>query len=368
MSLFTVLRIGTIELANRTLRSATQEGAAELDVGRPTDAMAAFYARLAQGGVGLIVTGHVAVSREGRCNPTMSALYVENFVPAFAKMVEASHAAGVPMVCQLNHGGRQADPAGKGIRPLCPSAVKASNVDYTPEELSPEDIDRIIEDYGRAAGWCRQAGFDGVQIHSAHGFLVSQFNSPLTNRRTDRWGGTAQKRRSFAEAVYASMREQVGDGYPILVKQNVSDYHPDGLSEAEAIEICRMWEALGIAAIELSGGIGETIPEAFRAEQARKEEVVFFEREARAIREAVGCPLILTGGIRRRTTAERLLAEGVCDAVGLCRPMIREPDLPAKWRRGEKDSADCVSCGGCKASAERCNYCALLKAQDSNGD
>jgi 2,4-dienoyl-CoA reductase-like NADH-dependent reductase (Old Yellow Enzyme family) len=334
MDLFSSLQLGSIQMKNRLLRSATGEGAAEIDVGCPTEEMVTLYDRIAAGGIGLIITGHTAVSREGRCSNTMTAFYSDDFIPAFRRMVEASHAHGTPIVGQLNHGGRQVNPEHKDIRALCPSAVQVEGADCVPEELSPADIERLIADYGKAAGRCKRAGFDGVQIHSAHGYLVSQFNSSLTNQRTDEWGGSPEKRRRFLAAVYESMRAHVGDDYPILIKQNVADFHPDGLTTDEAVEICRMVDGLGIAAIELSGGIRETISIAFREEELReKGEVVFFEEEAKRIKPEINCPLIVTGGIRTAATAQRLVAEGTCDGVGLCRAMLEEPDLPAKWER-----------------------------------
>jgi 2,4-dienoyl-CoA reductase-like NADH-dependent reductase (Old Yellow Enzyme family) len=358
--LFSPWQIDGIQMPNRLVRSATAEGAAEPNVGRPTPAMVEFYKRLAAGGVGLIISGHVAVTREGRCSRTMTALYDDAFVPAFAEMVTACHAQGTPIVCQLNHGGRQVSLTHEGIRPVCPSAVQVNPDKPAPAELSDAEIRQIVADFGSAAGRAKAAGFDGVQIHSAHGYLVSAFNSPLTNRRTDRWGGSAEKRRTFLREVYSAMREAVGADYPVLVKQNVADFHPDGLTAPEAVEICAMLDELGVAAIELSGGIAETIPVAFRAKELRQTgETVFFADECRAIRERARCPLILTGGIRTKATAEGLLAEGICDGIGLCRPFIREPDLPRKWQEGVSDRAACISCGGCKQNPERCNYCVL---------
>lgn len=372
-------------MANRLVRSATGEGAAEQDVGCPTAAMAAFYDRLAAGGVGLVITGHTAVSHEGRCGARMTAFTSDTFIPAFARLAAACHRHGTPVVCQLNHGGRQVNPADPGVRAVCPSAIQVPGAKFAPAGLAPADIERSVADFGQAARRCREAGFDGVQIHAAHGYLVAQFNSSLTNRRTDRWGGSPEKRRAFMTAVYEAMRSQVGVGYPILVKQNVSDFHPDGLSEAEAVDVCRLWDRLGIAGIEFSGGIAETIPVAFRAHEIRKQhEAIFFEAQACAIRKAVRCPAILTGGIRRLDTCERLLAQSACDGIGLCRPLIREPDLPRTWqRKGTGDEgrgsragrtgtcnqgpgvqpecadavATCTSCGACKSSPERCNYC-----------
>jgi 2,4-dienoyl-CoA reductase-like NADH-dependent reductase (Old Yellow Enzyme family) len=362
MTLFTPLNLGSIPLANRLVRSATGEGAATRDLGRPTRAMASFYGRLASGGVGLVVTGHTAVSYEGRCSERMTAFHCDEFGPGFERLVRACHDAGVPVVCQLNHGGRQVNPQHRGIRAWCPSAVQAAGAAFVPEALPEPQIERIIAAFGQAAGRCRRAGFDGVQIHSAHGYLVSQFNSPLTNRRQDAWGGSFDNRTRFLSRVYQSLRQAVGPDYPILVKQNVSDFHPEGLSQADALAICHQLDQMGVAAIELSGGIGETIARAFRAEAIRREgEAVFFETQARAIRRAVACPLILTGGIRTVATAERLLREGVCDGIGLCRPLLREPDLPRQWQRGTKAGADCISCGRCQSSPQRCNFCPHLE-------
>ena len=358
--LFSPWQIDGIQMANRLARSATGEGAAAPDLGCPTPAMAQFYGRLAAGGVGLIISGHVAVTREGRCSRTMAALYDDTFVPAFTAMVAACHAQGTPIVCQLNHGGRQVSLTHEGIRAVCPSAVQVNPEKPAPAELSDDEICQIIADFGTAAGRAKAAGFDGVQIHSAHGYLISSFNSPLTNRRSDRWGGTAEKRRTFLREVFLAMRETVGPDYPITIKQNVGDFHPEGLTTADAVGICEMLDGLGIAAIELSGGIAETIPVAFQAKALRESgETVFFADECREIRQRVCCPLILTGGIRTRATAEELLSEGICDGIGLCRPFIREPDLPRKWQEDPNARATCVSCGNCKQSPERCNYCGL---------
>jgi 2,4-dienoyl-CoA reductase-like NADH-dependent reductase (Old Yellow Enzyme family) len=160
--------------------------------------------------------------------------------------------------------------------------------------------------------------------------------------------------------VYREVRAAVGPDFPVLIKQNVADFHPEGLTLEEALDICEVLDAAGITAIELSGGIAETIPVAFRAAELRRTgEVVFFEEECRAVRARVSCPLILTGGIRRLVTAERLLTAGVCDAVGLCRPFIREPDLPRRWQEGRSAKAACVSCGKCRQTPERCNFCGL---------
>jgi 2,4-dienoyl-CoA reductase-like NADH-dependent reductase (Old Yellow Enzyme family) len=357
--LFTPLSIGPLALRNRIVRSATGESAAQADTGCPTPAMAAFYRRLAAGGTGLVVTGHTAVSPEGRCHARMTAFTSAAFVPGFRALAQACHEGGAAVVCQLNHGGRQVNTAHPGIRALGPSLDIFPEAKARPDAaLTEADIARLIADFARAAGWCREAGFDGIQIHSAHGYLVSQFNSPLTNRRTDRWGGSSEARREFLLAVYRAIRAAVGPGYPILVKQNAHDAHPSGLQLEDAMAICRELDEAGIAAIELSGGISETIPVAFRAAAVKERgEAVFFEAECRRVRAAVRCPLILTGGIRTLATAERLLTDGVCDAIGLCRPLIREPDLPALWRSGAATAARCTSCGGCRATPEDCNQC-----------
>jgi len=364
MKLFSSLEIGGIHLENCLVRSATGEGAAVLDTGEPTPAMAEFYQRLASGGIGLVISGHVAVSYEGRCSNTMTAFYSDDFVPAFRRLVDACHEGGAPIVCQLNHGGRQVNPEHQGIKALCPSSVLVDGgAGLPPEELSSDGIERLIDAFGQAARRCKEAGFDGVQIHSAHGYLISQFNSPLTNYRTDRWGGSPEKRRAFLQAIYGAMRRQVGAEFPILVKQNVAEFHAGGMLLTDAIAVCGMLDDLGVAAIELSGGIAETIPVAFRAKEiSEKGESVFFEEECRRIRDTVSCPLILTGGIRTVATAERLLAEGICNGIGLCRPMIREVDLPRKWLHEKADRALCISCGKCGTSPDRCNYCTLDEA------
>lgn len=360
-NLFTTLSMGSMVLRNRLVRSATGERAADLSTGFPTAAMAGFYGRQAGGGVGLIITGHTAVSPEGRCHAGMTALTSPAAVPAFRALVTAAHDGGAALVCQLNHGGRQVNAEANGLPSVGPSLEIFPEARSRPQEaLDEAGIRRLVEAFAVAAARCREAGFDGVQVHAAHGYLISQFNSPLTNRRQDAWGGTAERRRAFLLAVVAAVRQAVGADYPILVKQNVHDAHPEGLQVEDAIAICRDLDAAGVAAIELSGGIAETIPQAFRAAELRERgEAVFFAEECRRLRPQVGCALVLTGGIRRRATAEALLAEGLCDAIGLCRPLIREPDLPARWHAGLVEAARCTSCGGCRSTPEQCNVCSL---------
>ena len=213
-------------LKNRLVRSATWEGMADPQ-GRPTEKLAEYTATLAQGGVGLIITGYAFIRSDGKQLPGQMGIHTDDFYLDLRAMTDAVHREGGKVCLQLVHCGGQASTQAAGRKPLAPSAVKVDQYPETPEELTEEEITKLIAAFGDGARRAMGAGFDAVQLHAAHGYLINQFLSPLTNRRTDGWGGDIQGRSRFLLECYRSIRGAVGEYYPVLVKLNVSENQPD---------------------------------------------------------------------------------------------------------------------------------------------
>ncbi|MBF0565896.1 MAG: NADH:flavin oxidoreductase, partial [Nitrospirae bacterium] len=249
---------------------------------------------------------------------------------------------------QLVHGGRQCFPSLLGgAMPIAPSEVYESLLKVTPRAMSGDEAWMLVEAFGQAARRAVEAGFDGVQIHGAHGYLVNQFLSPYTNRRDDYWGGDEQRRFNFLKEVYGAIRKAAPPSFPVLIKLNARDFDtPKGLDLPESLRIAKRLEALGIDGIEVSGGIYESDIKAAKENILTKADEAYFRDAAAAFKAELKVPVIAVGGFRSRSVIESTLQTGMADLVSMSRPLIREPDLPNKFAAG-KDSADCISCNGC---------------------
>ena len=252
-TLFQPGRIGALSLANRLVRSATAERLSD-DAGTPGPALAPLYTRLAHGGVGLVVTGHAYVDRRGRCHEEMTAADRDEAVPALASLAGAVHAAGSRIAVQINHGGRGCDPRVTPIRST-PSPTPREVAEGC-RELGADEIWALVERFAAARERVKAAGFDAVQVHGAHGYLVSQFLSPLSNRRTDEWGGSPGNRARFLLEVGRALRARLGADYPILVKLGVRDYEPGGLTLEQGLAVVASLADAGFDGVEVSHGIG----------------------------------------------------------------------------------------------------------------
>ncbi len=361
MKLFSPFEIKSIKMNNRIVRSATYEKMADED-GFVTDRLINLYVTLAKGAVGLIITGNVLVHISGRSAPKMLCIHNDFYIEGLKKLTKAVHDEGGKIVIQLNHGGRQcASVFLGGKKPVAPSSVFEPVYKVTPKELTQEEIWEIIEAFGKAAKRAKEAGFDGVQIHGAHGYLINQFLSPYTNRRNDYWGGDEERRFHFLEEVYQSIRDHVGYDYPVMIKLNACDFIEGGLTVEESLRIAKRLENLGIDAIEVSGGIVESKPEErpVRPKIDSTEKEAYFREYAREFKKNLKVPIMLVGGIRSRSVAEDILQKNDADLISLSRPLIIEPDLPKKWAQG-KEKSDCISCNGCmrfmKLEYVRCTY------------
>ena len=361
--------IGTISLKNRIIRSATEEMLSS-DKGRVTDEYLHFYTRLAKGGVGLIITGNYGVNGMGRASPRTVLVDNDEVIGGLQKVVEVAHESGAKIVAQLNHVGRQRHPDMDDRTPIAPSAVTSKYTRVKPRAMTEGEIEETIDTFGRAARRMREAGFDGVQVHGAHGYLINQFFSRYTNHRTDKWGGPVENRRRLLLEIYRAMRDAVGSDFPLLIKINARDPVRGGVTRGETIETCKKLEELGIDAIEVSDGIDELLKggiptdvilrgrslsqrimiriliETMVKRRARMVEGYHLS-DAAAVKKTVKVPVIAVGGLRRRAMMEHALESGQADYIALSRPFIRQPNLVNQMEKGDGDPVSCISCNRC---------------------
>ncbi|MCX8118844.1 MAG: NADH:flavin oxidoreductase [Desulfobacterota bacterium] len=339
--LFETTWIKGLQLPNRFVRSATWEGMAT-PKGAVSPKLVETMIRLARGGVGLIITGHAYVRPEGQASPFQLGIHQDDLVHGLQEMTQAVHAQGGKIVLQLSHAGRFAWREGIGRPPLVVSGDGSSSSPV--EELTKPAIQELVQAFAEAARRAKTAGFDGIQIHSAHGYLLNQFLSPAFNRRQDEYGGDLRNRVRVHLEICEALRKVVGEDYPILIKLNGRDFIENGLSLEESVQIGKILARGGIDAIELSGGMiiaGKFSPSRQGIDSREKE--AYFQEEAKVMRGEVGIPLILVGGIRSFEVAEKLLQDGVADYISMSRPLIRDPDLILRWKRGERHRSACRS-------------------------
>ncbi len=332
-----------MEIRNRFVRSATTSyWSDERGVVRPE--IIDLYRRLAEGGVGLIVKGHLYVAESGKAHPGMAGISSDIHVPMLKRLTDAVHEHGGRIVAQLNHAGVHSltDRAG-------PSAYRGDG--WMARALSGDEIHDVVEAFGDAAERAVAAGFDGVQIHGAHGYLISQFLSRLVNRRTDEWGGSLENRMRLLLEVYDEIRGRLGAGVPVLLKMNCDDFSPDGFTVEESTRVAEAICRRGLDAIEISGGGVGRNPELMARARSRDPELeeALFAGHAERIREATKpTPMALVNGIRSRRCMEAIIRKGVADLISMSRPFIREPDLVKRLQAGQ-EAATCTTCNACRS-------------------
>ncbi|WP_295372415.1 NADH:flavin oxidoreductase/NADH oxidase family protein [Pseudacidovorax intermedius] len=328
-------------LRNRLAKAAMSEALGTYD-NRPTQELVRLYRRWAASGLGLIVTGNVMIDRRALGEPGNVVIEDEADLPLLQQWAKAATDQGAAIWAQLNHPGKQST---KGLNAynLAPSAVPfredMAAFFETPREATTAEIEDIIARFGRSAAICKKAGFSGVEIHGAHGYLVNQFLSPHHNRRTDEWGGSPEKRRRFVLAVYAEIRRQVGPEFAVAIKLNSADFQRGGFTEEESIETIHALVEAGIDLVEISGGTYEApamsgaMQEPQNASTAARE--AYFLAFAEKVRAAVKVPLMVTGGFRTAAGMNAALRAGAFDVVGLARLLAIDPDAPAALLRGQ---------------------------------
>ncbi|MBU1048971.1 NADH:flavin oxidoreductase [Candidatus Bipolaricaulota bacterium] len=343
--LFEEAHIGSLTLRNRLIRSATAEMMAD-EVGQPLPQLASLYGRLASGGIGLLITGHMYVHPSGKAHPGMTGIYSDDLIPELRALSKAVHAHGGAAAVQINHAGRQSR-GGLVDDPIAPSAHIATPPRSNAREMTIDEIETIIDAYAQAARRAQEAGFDAVQIHAAHGYLVSQFLSPLANSRTDAWGGSLENRTRFLVRILAAVRQQVGADFPVLAKLGIRDESSEGLTLDEGVHIVRQLASLGLDAVEISGGLADTGTFNIVGDIGPGSNEAYFRPWAQAVRQVAQLPILLVGGMRSLATMEAVLASGDAQFISMCRPLICEPDLPNRLAAGLQSAAACVSKNRC---------------------
>ncbi|MEE8593536.1 MAG: NADH:flavin oxidoreductase [Candidatus Bipolaricaulota bacterium] len=341
--LFTQARIGSLEIPNRIVRSATAERLAD-DTGVPLPELATLLAELARGGAGLIIIGHMYVSTCGRAHPGMTGIADDSAIGVLGLVVDAVHDEGGLIAAQLNHAGMKAAP--DVASPYAPSDVHPPLAARPATRLSDPQIHTIIASFACAAERAVAAGFDAIQIHSAHGYLGSQFLSPATNRRADVWGGSPSSRMRFLQETCREVRDVVGPDYPLLVKLGMVDQLDGGLQLDVSLSLVERLADFGIDALEISGGISQGRSLNIRPVCEEAEEA-YFREFARQARERTDLPILVVGGLRSRPIMEDVLKAGDADFISLCRPLVCEPDLPRRFENRLQLRSSCVSGNRC---------------------
>lgn len=354
-------RIGAITLRNRLVRAATGETMATA-TGEVTDRHVRLYADLADGGAGLLITGHIAVEARGQYAPFQLCLHDARFVSGMRRITDAVHRAGGTIFAELSHAGSQSTMP--DIEPIAPSVIPNTVFARQPRAMSAADIDQVIDAFGAAAQRAIAAGFDGIHLHSGNGYLLAQFNSPFANQRDDAWGGDAERRGRFLRAVYLRVREVVGARIPLTARIGVADAVPGGLETSESIARIAQLHRDGLDAVEVTYGLMNSYKENIRPyvattgwralRDALPHRVLlpgageaYYRPFAQAVKRSVAIPVILVGGVRTTATMTDVLRSGDADFIALARPLVREPDLPRQLAAGRQGQVDCVSCNLC---------------------
>jgi len=382
---FETAEIGKIKLRNRIIRSATHEGLAD-EQGFPTDSLLKKYETLAKNEVGCIITGFAGVMRNGKSD-IFNMLMIDNdlFIDFYQRMTQKIHGYGTPIILQIAHCGRQTRSKKTGLSTVAPSAIKSKSfTEETPRELSELEINEVIDNFVKAIERAKRAGFDGVQLHLAHGYLLSSFLSSYSNHRTDKWGGTTENKFRIINEIFIRAKQQVGN-FPILVKLNAYERRNGGMTLPESIEIAKMLEKVGCAAIEVSCGVhedglctvrGEKLPidAAFKYSFQYKNlpslikviaklivpaltpKIKPYENynviAAAEIRKNVEIPVIVVGGIKSIDSIENIISTGQADFVAMSRPFIIEPNIVRKFKDGIQQRTKCIECNYCLIAVE----------------
>lgn len=334
-------------IPNRFMKGAMTEQMSD-EKNAPTERLVRLYERWGRGGCGVLLTGNVMVDHRALEGPRNVAVEGERDLPMLCRWAEAAQANGSQLWMQISHPGRQT-PRGVSTYVVAPSAVSIKGsmapIFPKPRALEESEILEIIERFATAAGVAQRAGFMGVQIHSAHGYLNSQFLSPRTNHRTDRWGGSLENRMRFLLEIVRRTRETTGPAYPICVKLNSADFMRGGFTEEESMRVVQALEVAGVDLIEISGGTYEKpvmvgtgkTPELRESTRQRE---AFFLDYAEKVRRLSRVPLMLTGGLRSPAVMESVLASGAVDVIGIARPLALDPDFCRKALAGEVERAE----------------------------
>jgi len=391
MQVFETSLLAGIRMKNRILRSATYEGMCDA-LGHPQPSYYKLYEKVSSGGTGAIITGYVAVNRTGRMPRFMGIIDDDAYIEEFGKLSTKVHANDTPIIMQIAHCGGLSTKAVTNTEPVAPSAFVNNLSRQKARELSHSEIEEIVSDFVKAIIRVRQAGFDGVQIHAAHGYLLSEFLSPHVNKRLDKWGGSTENRCRIIVEIFERARKQVGD-YPILIKISAYDFDKGGMRVDESIKIAQMLESAGCSAIEVScGGINDSFPSIRSNEFPVKAALAFvspFKKmpapvkflasiimrftmksytplfnynvdAAVQIKKNIDIPVIVVGGIHKLIDIGDIICNKGIDYISMCRPFIIEPTIVKKFQENKQHESRCINCSYClmgvMSAPLRCYY------------
>ncbi|RIA31718.1 2,4-dienoyl-CoA reductase-like NADH-dependent reductase (Old Yellow Enzyme family) [Ectopseudomonas oleovorans] len=324
-------------LPNRLAKAAMEENMADADHA-PSTQLIRLYQAWAEGGAGLLISGNVMVDSRAMTGPGGVVLEDDTHLARFERWARVGRAKGAQFWLQINHPGRQMQ-VNLGQPTWAPSAValelgNLSKRFATPQEMTPAVIQEVIERFARTARLAEQAGFTGVEIHAAHGYLLSQFLSPLSNQRSDQWGGSLENRARLLLEIVKAVRAVVAPDFAVAVKLNSADFQRGGFSAEDAQQVVRLLDGLGVDLVELSGGSYEAPAMQGQARDGRTlAREAYFLEFAREIRAAASMPIMVTGGIRRAPVAQEVLASGI-EMVGIGTALAIDPNLPRDWQLG----------------------------------
>ena len=346
--LFQTSTLGHLSLKNRFISSATWMGMANLD-GSCAPLLIASASRIARNEIGLYITEMAYVDRNGLSANNQMGVDNDELLPCLSLMAKEIHRTGTPAVMQLSHGGLLSVPVISGTDELIGPSELLKGESSVGREMKVEEIHEMVQAFRKAAIRARKAGFDGVQVHAAHGWLLSQFLSPFYNRRTDEYGGSLENRARFLLETVQGIRKDSGPDFLLLVKINSEDFLEGGFNSKEMVQVSKMLESAGVDAIEVSGG---TMAAMYAGDYDNSyspvmKAPVYYKEAAELLKNELKIPVILVGGIRSFETAEALVKNGITDYISFCRPLIREPDLIKRWKSGDLRDSECVSDDAC---------------------
>lgn len=348
--LFEPVSIKNLMIRNRFVRSATYDGFADNN-GHVSDGQINLFSDLADGGVGLIVTGIAYVHHTGQISPFQNSIAGNEFISGLKKLTNVVHERGAKIAVQLFHGGREATYLKtKNTLPLAPSII--DNDPYYKGEyraITVGEIWEIIQSFGDGAKRAKEAGFDAVQVHGAHSYLLSQFLSPHTNRRQDQWGGNLENRFHIYSEIYKDIRKKVGEDYPVFIKIGVQDGFSGGLEFDEGKQATKFLVNLGFDSLEISQGLrGERYEGTeYKAHINSLDKEAYYRNWCREIKSQTDIPIMMVGGLRTLSLMKEIIQNKEADFISLCRPLICEPGLINDWKTDEHKKAKCLSCNKC---------------------
>jgi 2,4-dienoyl-CoA reductase-like NADH-dependent reductase (Old Yellow Enzyme family) len=344
-TVFDQTHLAGIKLKNRFFRSATYEGLTN-EQGHVTEKLLHVYENLAKGGVGTIITGLTNVTDVEKFMSGQMQIYNDSFIDEYQKLTDIVHKHDANIIVQLVCNGAQNASTADGLL-WAPSAVTDLVLQTVPKEMTKDDIHSMQDAFAAGAVRAKKAGFDGIQIHAAHGYLLSRFLTPYYNRRKDEYGGSLENRARAVLETYQRIREAVGVEFPVLVKINCDDFMDQGMTFEECKYVCKMLEKAGVSAIEISGGLASSRHNEGTIRNITPETESYFKQYAAEIAEETDIPVLLVGGNRDLNKLTDIINQTEMEYISLSRPFIREPELINRWISGDRTPAKCISCTKC---------------------